>query len=232
MGSSPCGPPHLCVSFRVRGVGVRGKWAPHPAARLTFHQGGRMPRAYCLLLCLLLCAESRVAAQEVQPGSRIRVHTAGTTAPLVGTLADIGGDTLQLLVVAEPLPRAIPKAAITRLEISQGQQLGRAALWGVRDWVGDWSGPGSPAQIKLGGDGGQPRVRQIPASWGWPRRGHRRPARPRVRLRGDGFATPVRRARRHAPALPDDKSLRVDVLGDGIQTRDVAARGVVAQDEP
>lgn len=91
-----------------------------------------------LVLCGPLYPDVSHAASEqdegIAPGTRIRLSASQLGAePLVGTLLEIGPETLSLELPGGGGPQTIPRSAVTRLEVSRGRksQAGRGALVGL-----------------------------------------------------------------------------------------------------
>ena len=86
---------------------------------------------------LVLTGGPRAAAEQpegVAPGDRVRVAAPQLwREPVVGRLLDVGPETLSLELPGGNGPEAIPRSAVTRLEVSRGRksQAGRGALVGL-----------------------------------------------------------------------------------------------------
>ncbi|HSB54604.1 MAG TPA: hypothetical protein VLD58_09620 [Gemmatimonadales bacterium] len=65
-------------------------------------------------------AQATPSSSDLVPGSRIRVST-GVPSRMTGTLVDIGGDSLRL-VVGKRDTLGVPLSAVTRLEESRGRR--------------------------------------------------------------------------------------------------------------
>lgn len=91
-----------------------------------------------LVLCalLLVCPAKALseAAEEIAPGTRVRISASQLGAePVVGTLLGVGPETLSLERAGHEGPEVIARSDVGRLEISRGRksQAGRGALVGL-----------------------------------------------------------------------------------------------------
>jgi len=88
-----------------------------------------------LVLALLLCTAVDLAAQaqpvDLVPGRRIRVHRRAEST-LIGELVSLHSDTLTMTTTAADTV-AVPRAAITRLDLSMGtkSRAGKGAVKGL-----------------------------------------------------------------------------------------------------
>jgi hypothetical protein len=80
----------------------------------------------------VLTAGTLAAQQALEAGTRVRIHTAGATTPLTGTVAY--RDTGSVAVLRAPADTAfVPLTSITSVEVSAGRRsnIGRGAKWGA-----------------------------------------------------------------------------------------------------
>ena len=106
-----------------------------------------MSRIGLLVAVLIASSGQRSAGQNIPvlaPGSRVRVSTASSYAPVVGTVIAQEADSLRLLVAGRGAPVAVAFASIRDLEINRGRHsnAGRGALIGL--------GVGAGAGLLLG----------------------------------------------------------------------------------